>query len=66
MKRLSAELEDLEAADCWEMIAGSSFYYNGLLVRAMAGSAYSLKTYVQYLKLRASSWSTSLTKILND
>jgi len=49
MKRLSAELEDLEAADCWEMIAGSSLpHCNGLLVRAMAGSAYSLKTYVQY------------------
>ena len=50
MKRLSAELEDLEAAACWEIIAGSSLlpHCNGLLVRAMAGSAYGLKIYVQY------------------
>jgi len=47
MKRLSAELED---CGCWGMIAGSSLlpHCNGLLVRAMAGSAYSLKTYIQY------------------
>ena len=50
LKLLSIELEDLNAANCLEMIAGSSFLpgCNGLFVRAMANSVSVLKTYIRY------------------
>ncbi len=50
LKLLLLELDDLKAADCLEMIAGSSLlpHCNGLLVRAMANSANALKSYVRY------------------
>lgn len=50
LKLLLTELEDLKAADCLEMIAGSSLLpgCNGLFVRAMANSASTLKTYIRY------------------
>lgn len=50
LKLLTAELEDLEAANRLQISAGSSLlpHCNGLFVRAMASSAYALKAYVQY------------------
>ena len=50
LKRLTAELEDLDAVNCSETIAGSGSlpHCNGLLVRAMASSAHALKAYIRY------------------
>jgi len=49
LKQLIAKLEDITAANCQKVVAGSSSLpnCNGLLLRAMADSANVLKTYIR-------------------